>query len=365
MSQNFVCFTRWINILAALCFSAVSASAQDTATAVDVHIVKVQDVRPIMRFPTRLKAWEAVHIIPRVEGYLLEKAHVSGEHVDKGDVLYRIEPDAFELELSEANANLEEAIARLSFAEKTLRRAEALADREVVSKQDFDQYVSSYGIALSDVTAATRNVELAEIRLGYTEIHAPISGVISNENKALGDLVGPDRGAVGRLNMVDRIRAWVFLDEKIDNQLYARELAGENIEYDISLTLAGDVDYPLPGRVTAWDNEVDAKTGTRAIQIEFANPDLVLTQGMSGTISVTENSSGGNIAIPQNTVMQDQVGRYVLVITDDETLEPRYATFGPQVGTWWIVRDGLEIGDRVAASNLQLVGPGSLVSPNN
>ena len=221
-----------------------------------------------------------------------------------------------------------------------------------------EQYQAVYEKAGADLTAAERAVERAVLDLDYTRIMARADGIISHEEVAIGDLVGPTRGSLGTLDVIDKVRAYIHVDEKLDTAYYQREIAGDKADFDLRLRLStGDI-YPLPGSIAAWDAQIDPSTGTRTVKLLFPNTRALLTPGMSATVLVTEKNRGPNLAIPQKAVQQDQLGHYVLVLGDDDTLKQRHVTLGAQVGEWWLVRDGLEAGERIVVEGLQQVRPG-------
>lgn len=339
-----------------------SANAQD-APSIPVHFVAKQKVREILEFPARVYAGEAIKIIPRVEGNLLERPVLSGSSVAAGDLLYLIQPKPFELAKEAAEAAVEQARAKLEFAEKTLARAETLTSKDVLPQQRMDEYQSDYEVALTTLTTAERALENANLQLGYTRITAKYDGVLTNLEIALNDLVGPNRGAVGRLDIVDVVRVFIHIDQNLDTQYYQRQLRGEEIDFDIRFRFSSGEIYSEKGEVFAWDNEIDTRTGTRTVKLKFENPDLLLTPGMTGTVQVSEVTEDGVLAIPLELVQQDQLGRYVLVVGDDNVLRQQHVTLGAQVDNWWIVTEGLDGGEQIVAGALQRVRPGMTISP--
>ena len=358
-----LCLAAAAAFLALSCANARAYGAGDEAPAVTVHEVSVQDVRPILKFSTRIRAGEDIKIIPRVEGNLLERRFSSGDAVKKGDLLYLIQPKPFEIALDQHKAALAQARASLKLAKQSVDRAEALSGKKALAQQTLDEYRANYEKAVADVTATERAVERATLELGHTRVTAKADGVIGNAEVAIGDLVGPTRGSLGTLDVMDPVRAYIHVDEKVDTAYVKRELAGEKLKFDIRLQLPDGDLYAHPGHMEAWDPQVDPATGTRTIKLLFPNPDTLLTPGMSATVLVTEKAAAGNLAIPQQAVQQDQLGHYVLVVRDDQTLEQRHLTLGPQVGTWWLVEGNLKAGERIVVEGLQQVRPGVKVDP--
>ncbi len=349
MMSNRSVFGTMANTFAAI-FTLMAATATHAQDAMDVtvHTVAKQDVREVVEFPTRLRAQDATRIVPRVSGTLSEKSFESGSVVKKGDLFYLINPEDYLLAKEQREAELKQAEAALEIAEKNFSRAEVLADKSVLSKARMDEIQSNYINALNQVASSERELERANLYLGYTEIRAERDGVITNDGTlSLGDLVGPEVGPLGTLDVIDPIRAWIHVDEKLDGAYAARQLAGEIIEFDFRLVMAGGFVYPEGGRMVAFDNQVDVSTGTRAIQIEFPNPSNQLTPGMAGTVLGSEVSSELNIAIPQIAVLQDQRGLYVFTVDGDNVLNKTYPEFGPQVDGWWMINDGLDVDAKI------------------
>lgn len=349
--------------LAILTAQPRTVGAEEDAPVVLVREVALQDVQPVMEFPTRIRALENIKVIPQVEDILLERRFNSGDEVKKGDLLYLIDPESFEIAVARREAELDQARADLKLAKQSLDRAERLREKKAVAVQTLDEYRANYDKARADVNAAEQAVDRAMVDLKDTRITAKADGVISHEEVSIGDLVGPTRGSLGTFDVVSSVRAHIHVDEKIDTAYYQRELAGEKVEFDFRLQLPGGDPYPHAGNILAFDNRVDPTTGTRTFKLRFPNPELVLTPGMSATVLVTEKGAGGNLAIPQQAVQQDQLGHYVLVVRDDNTLEQRHLILGPQVETWWLVEDNLTAGERIVVEGLQQVRPGVKVDP--
>ncbi len=144
-----------------LVLATASATLADETVRVPVHQVGLQNISEVLKFPGRVYAGESIKIIPRVEGNLLERPVTSGTLVEEGTTLFLIQPKPFEIALDTAQAALEQAMAKLDLAEKTLARAQTLTDRDVLPQQRMDEYQADYNVALTTVTTAERAVELA------------------------------------------------------------------------------------------------------------------------------------------------------------------------------------------------------------
>ncbi|TCL00349.1 RND family efflux transporter MFP subunit [Shimia isoporae] len=340
------------------CLAVFLGSASAEGIPVKTHTVAIEDVAPVLTFPTKLRAYEHIKMIARVQGHLNKRAH-SGTFAKTGDVLFEIDTIDYEVARNAASAALALAEADLEFARLGAARAETLGESGRIAQHDLDQYRADLAKAEANAAVARATLDRAELDLSRAVVKAQHNGVVASAGNAIGDLVTPGT-VLGTLNVIDQMRAWVHIDEKLDRQL--TQQAEQGVEFEVSLTLADGSLYGLPGEVVASTNEIDAKTGTVGVQVIFDNPDKTLWHGQAGVVQVVE-AGAEHLAVPAQSVQTDQQGQYVMVVTTDGIVEPRYAEFGPQVDGWWLVRSGLTPGEIIATSNLQRIGAGSQVDP--
>ena len=190
-----VAITAVVTLLAA-CDSSEKAASQAPALTVRVIQSSVQDVPLSVEMVGTTMGNQDVPIRTRVEGYLETMEFEEGTFVKQGDMLYTIDAQSFQAKLVAAQSQLAAAQTNLAKTQSDLARIRPLAEIKAVSEQDLDSAVAQEAAARANVRASEANVELAEIELGYTQIHAPIDGLIGLTQAKPGEFVGRDPNPV-------------------------------------------------------------------------------------------------------------------------------------------------------------------------
>src|SRR4051812_44613535 len=162
---------------------------QQPALPVNVVTVAEKEVNEWDEFTGRIDAVESVEIRPRVSGYITEIHFKAGALVEKGDLLFVIDPRPYQADFERAVANVEQTQAQLKLAEIDFKRTEALRQKNVVSPEEFDQKAASLRQAEASVRSAQAAKDSAALNLDFTRITSPISGRVSNESVTVGNLV--------------------------------------------------------------------------------------------------------------------------------------------------------------------------------
>ncbi|MFN3613417.1 MAG: efflux RND transporter periplasmic adaptor subunit [Rubrimonas sp.] len=347
---------------------ATAAMAQAPAPAVIVRAVQTAEIIDEARLTGRVEAIEAVDIRARVQGFLQSTDFAPGALVGAGDPLFVIEPDLYETRVAAARAELSGAEAALRQARRTLERNQELADRGTVSPAALDEAIASAESAEARVEAALVSLRQAELELSYTRIASPIAGRIGQSLFSVGALVGPDSGALARVVRLNPVRVAFSITEREITELRAQALAGgRQPDADaLSLTLLlpnGEI-YDREGRFEFVGAEVDQGTGTVQVRAVFDNPDQLLIPNQFVTVIARQGAAETLPVAPQTAILQDREGRFVYVLTDDDTVSVRRIRTGARAEGGWAVTEGLQAGELIVVSGVQRLRDGAAVQPS-
>ncbi len=335
---------------------------------VTVGPVVQQDVPIYQEVVGQTTGTQDVEIRARVEGYLQRVAFREGTIVNKGELLYVIDPQTFEAAISGAKADLATAQARLDKTNNDVARYTPLAKVQAVSQQELDNAISAQAAATAMVEAAKASVQKATLDLSYTRIMAPVSGLIGTSKVKEGALVGRGENTLlSTISTIDPIkfRAGVAEAEylRIRQQL-EKEAGSKNMTtVPVQLVLADGSTYAHEGRPEFAERNVDASTGTLMIQFSFPNPQGLLRTGQYGRARFVLETRTGALLVPQRAVQETQGQYSVAVVSGDGTVAFHSVKVGPKTDSSWVIEEGVKVGDRVVVEGLQRVRDGAKVTP--
>lgn len=362
---------RWIPIVATLitglilgASNACSKKEPPPPPPPEVQVAEVtqKDVPIYIELVGATLGSEDVEIRARVEGYLSSVNFTEGSFVKKGQLLYKIDPQPFQAALSQAQANLQTAKARLEKTNNDVTRYKPLVEQKAVSQQELDNALSAQEAARSQVTAYDAVVAKAKLDLAYTTISSPIDGLIGTTQKKVGSLVG--RGENTLLNTISQTNPILFrcaiAEAEYLRLARARADRDRSLEkkFGVELILADGTVHPHKGRLDAIERAVDPTTGTLTGQFSFPNPERILRPSQYGRARFVTDLKQDAVLVPQRAVQEIQGLYSVMVVKPDTTVEQRMVKAGERVGNLWLVDSGVKPGEKVIVEGIQRVRPG-------
>lgn len=361
----------FIVVTATIFLAACSAPQQDhEMPPAPVRFVTVEptDVTIEQEYAGRVRGSREVEIRSRVRGILLERLYDEGQMVAEGDDLFLIDPDSYEIAASQSEAELDNANARLSQAEREWRRVSGLYDRGAVSERERDDAKSNLQLAEAGIALAQAGLASAQLNLGWTRVKAPISGTTGLETESEGSLV--DTGALlTTVTQTDPAHVRFALPENdaATQRRARRAMTGSNNNYEqtAQLVLPDGSEYRLEGSVDFTDATIDPRTGSVNARAIFPNSDNVLVPGQFVRIRMQTQSLENVFSIPLQAISQDSSGELVFVVDDGNQVSARKIDAGPVKDGQQIVLNGLEAGDRVVVTGLNGLRDGMTVEPQS
>jgi membrane fusion protein (multidrug efflux system) len=185
----------------------------------------------------------------------------------------------------------------------------------------------------------------------------------------IGDLVGPQGGALTSVSTLDPILANFTVSEEEYLNAMRQIVKGNVTESEAlrklvwTLKLTDGSIYPRKGQFHALNRQVDIRTGTIQVQVQFPNPGSVLRPGGFGAVSTVVSVQKNALLVPQRAVSELQGGFLVAVVAANNKVTIRHVKMGSKAGDMWIVEEGLKPGDRVVTEGVQKVQDGTQVNP--
>ncbi len=316
-----------------------------------------------------------IPIRARVQGFLESIEFEEGRPVEKGQLLYTIDPAPFRAKVVEAEGRVAEARTLLANSKADLDRIRPLAEMKAVSQQDLDGAQARYEAAIGNLQAAEALLDQAEIELSYTRIHSPIDGSIGISEAKVGEFVGAEPNPVV-LNYVSRndpIRVRFSINERdylrmAREYFERREQSGPEAdtlekESDLQLFLADGTLHPHRGHIVAYDAAINPTTGTFTMEADFDNPKGIVLAGQFARVRGVIERREDAVMVPTRAVAELQGIFRVFVVGDDGTVEIRTVELGPAIDRLRIIEQGLEAGERVAIEGLLRLRNGTVVKP--
>ena len=340
------------------------------AAPLEVSVMRVlqQDVNIQSEFTGQTYGQADIQINPRVDGTILSLNFNEGSLVNKGQLLYTIDPLPFQTKVSEAEARVADAQAQLGKAKSDLDMIEPLAKINAVSQRELVAAKSAYEAAQAKIQAAEAGLQNSKIQLGYCRITAPISGLIGISKVRVGDYVTPGPGSVINTisDMTDiRVRFTISEQEflRIFREVSSGSSALKGTGDSISLKLSDGIMYPYIGKLSFADREIDPTTGAITFEAAFPNPDKMLRPGQYVKVLIVTDIRKQAMVIPQRAVIEMQGIFQVYVVNDSNKVQLQIIQPGPSLANAYVVNEGLKPTDVIAFGGTQLLRNGSVITP--
>jgi len=337
-------------------------NAAPPPTKVDVITVQQQSVRLWNRFSGRLTAVDSAQIKPRVSGEIDQVLFEDGQLVDKGDVLFIIDPRPFEAAVQQAEAQLASARSRATLAKDELERASKLVDRQLVSESVYDAAKNEFRVASASIEEARSALVKARLDLEYAHIKAPFNGRVSRAELTEGNIVEAGANAPVLTTLVSS--DLLYAEFNVDEQTYIHSMRQRDLldQMPVKLTLADD-NREYRGKIHAFDNQLDIATGTIRARAIVENTDGTLTPGMYANVQLGAPRETEVLLLPTKAIGTNQDKKFVYVVGDDNTAAYREVTLGEHHREQRVILTGLKAGERVVVNGLSHIRQGAPVEP--
>jgi membrane fusion protein (multidrug efflux system) len=354
----------------ALATAACSSGTTEQPPAVplvEMMDIKAEDVAWEPEFIGQTAGFLEVEVRARVGGILEKRLFQEGQFVQQGTQLFQIDPVPYTIELERCRGVLAQAEAQLERTRREHVRVAALFKDTAVSERERDEAEMAFTAAQADLQVARANVRDAEVKLGYTRVDAPISGIVRKEACSVGTLVAATTDASLLTTMVQVDPLYVnFAVPGTDFTLikHLRQLGilqwPEGKLEAVVITASGEP-YQHPGIIVFTDSTEDPKTATVRSKVELPNPDTALMPGQFVRVKPRGMQLLRAILVPKQAIFVSQQGPAVYVVDQDMRAHLRPVTEKLSVGSHRLISAGLADGERIITGGMMKVLPGDRV----
>tara|TARA_R110000868_G_scaffold53354_2_gene167593 strand:- start:1331 stop:2458 length:1128 start_codon:yes stop_codon:yes gene_type:complete len=284
-----------------------------------------------------------IHSIQHIElraqerGFLQEIYIDEGQHVKKGDLLFKIMPRLYQAEYEKAKAEAD-------YAEIEYRNTKNLADSNIVAPNEL-------AMARAKFEKAKAELSLANVHLSFTNIYAPFDGIIDRFQVREGSLI--DEGDF-LTTLSNNSRMWVYYNVPEAKYLDYKVNVKKDSSVAVKLLMANNKVFPLDGEIETIEADFNNETGNISFRAGFDNPRGLLRHGETGSILMSVPLKDALI-IPQKATFEVLDKHFVFVINENNIVKAREITVAAELPHLFVVSSGLTVKDKILLEGLRLV----------
>ena len=326
------------------------AHSQELLRSAEVARVTRRDIGTAVKATGVIKPMTGaeVNVGSSVSGVVMRLFVQIGDHVTKGQSLAELDSREFVARRDANAAALRVAQANMEYAQVDVERKRQLHAAQIIARNDLDLAEKTFSVAEQQRDQATATLADSNTQLGYTQIIAPISGVVSAVSTQEGETVAASFAAPTFVTLLDlsRLEVWAYVDET--------DIGRVRIGQKARFTVDTYGDREFDGTVTAIHPKAEIRDNVvdYVVVVRFTPPrDFILRPEMTTTVKVDLERHLNALALPMRGIHREGSRAFVLCRNADKT-EQRWVSTGIRDDSYWEVVGGLHEGDEVLIGNL-------------
>ena len=336
----------FISVCSLLCFVSCKSHKEggegNGEEDVKFHVTSplLKDTLTIREYVCQIRAIQHIELRALERGYL-EKIYVDeGQTVKKGQQMFQIMPLLY-------NAELQKAQAEANFAEIEFQNTKALADSNVVSKNEL-------ALAKAKFDKAKAELSLAQVHLGFTDVRAPFDGIMDRFSARQGSLL--EEGDLLTV-IADNSKMWVYFnvpEAEYLNYKMALTSSKRDSVMRVRLMMANQQLFEYPGVVETIEADFNNETGNIAFRATFPNPKALLRHGETGNVQMVVPYKNALI-IPQKATFEVLEKKYVFVVDANNVVHQTEINIAAEMPDLYVIKDGIKANDKIMLEGIRKV----------
>ena len=338
---------------------------------VGVSRVAKQNIPLEIEVPAKITGSLEIQVRAQVGGILKSRNFKEGQFVHQGAKLFQIDEAPYRAALTRAQGNLAQAESELKRTARDYKRMERLHKAKAVSQKEFDDSLSAYERAQANLKVAEGAMHEAEINLGYTEVKAPISGIVRKETQSVGNLISPNGESSLLTSMVQICplhanfsisgSTWAEIGKGFQS---GKVRLAKTDDVKVQVIMADGTVYPQEGRIIFIDSSEDNQTSSISAKAEIPSnaAQKMLLPGQFVRVRIVGHEYKDALVVPSTALISTQAGFMVYVVKEDKTVEVRPIK-AEVIGNNAVVSSGLQENEAVIYEGIIKARPGQTVTP--
>jgi membrane fusion protein (multidrug efflux system) len=360
------CVLAAVALLVAGCGKEAPKAVVSAPVEVTALTIAPREVPITTTLVAQTQSSQAVNIQARVSGFLDKRVYTEGAVVKAGQVLFRMDPKPFQVQVDSAAAALQRNQAALEVARANLARTKPLAQQNALSQKDLDDAQGQYEQSAAAVAQSQAQLESAKLDLSYTTITSPVDGVSSFSAVAEGTYVDAKNAQLTTVSVLSPMWINFSLSENEMQRVRSQVQKGlvrvpEGNQFVVEIELVDGTLFPHKGRITFADPSYNSQTGTFLIRASVDNPRGLLRPNQYVRARIVGAVRPNAILVPQRAVQQGAKGHFVWVVNKAGKAELRPVEVGDWLDDSWFIAQGLAAGDQVVVDGALRLAPDSAV----
>lgn len=343
-----------IALMFASCKQEQQQAPQQQALPLTVTEVPQKNVRSYTTYPTTIEGTINSEVRAKVSGYIQKVLVDEGQQVKKGQVLFKLETESL-------SQDAEAAKASVNVAQVEVDKLKPLVEKNIISEVQLETAKANLAQAKSAYNSVVANI-------GYATVKSPVDGFVGAIPYREGSLVSATSAKpLTTVASIERVFAYFSMNET-EYLDFLQQTEGKTLQDKIAnfpkveLQLANGQTYEQKGTIETVTGQIDANTGTVSFRAVFDNPNMLLTNGNSGTIKIP-NTYENALVVPQSATYEQQGQTYVYTVGEGNAATSTLITVEDKTDLFYIVNSGVKTGDLIVVKGIGKLRNGMPIQP--